>query len=100
MMEYQPNQQPSPRPPAVERMRARRKVATVTAGLAGGLAGLAVLGPVGALAGGVGGAMLTKHAGKRLERQQTERIATARHVVEEERYGRVVPALRADSALT
>ena len=91
---------PAPRPPQVERMRQRRKVATAAAGVVGGIAGLAVLGPVGALAGGVGGAMLTKHAGKRMERKQTERIAAARHALEEERYGRSVPALQADSALT
>ena len=90
----------STRPPAVEKMRQRRKVATAAAGVVGGIAGLAVLGPVGALAGGVGGAMLCKHTGKRMERKQTERIAAARHAAEEQRYGRMVPALQADSALT
>ena len=66
----------------------------------GGIAGLAVLGPIGALAGGVGGAMITKQAGKRLERKQTDRIAAARIAAEEARYGRDVPALASDSTMT
>ena len=87
------------RPPQVEKMRQRRKVATAAAGVVGGIAGLAVLGPVGALAGGVGSAMLTKQAGKRMERKQTERIAAQRHAAEEARYGRTVPALQDDAGL-
>lgn len=84
----------STRPPEVARMRQRRKVATAAAGVAGGIVGLAVLGPVGAVAGGVGGALLTKHTGKRMERKQTERIAAARAAQEEARYGQAVPALQ------
>jgi hypothetical protein len=79
-------------------MRQRRKVATVASGVAGGVLGLAILGPVGAVAGGVGGAMITKQAGKRMERKQTERIAAARYANEEVRYGRTVPALQSGSS--
>lgn len=88
----------STRPPEVKRMRQRRKVATVASGVAGGVLGMAVLGPVGAIAGGVGGAMLTKRTGKRMERKQTERMAAARYAREEARYGSTVPALQNGSS--
>jgi uncharacterized protein YcfJ len=80
-------------------MRRRRKVATVASGVAGGIIGLAILGPVGALAGGVGGAMLTKQTGRRMERKQTERIAAHRYAAEEQRYGHEVPAHGDDHAI-
>jgi hypothetical protein len=87
------------RPPEVAAMRSRRKVATVASGVAGGVIGLAILGPVGALAGGFGGAMLTKQAGRRMERKQTERIAAQRDAAEERRYGHVIPAHGDDHAI-
>ena len=86
----------SRRPPEVSQMRTRRKVATATAGVCGGLVGLAVLGPVGAVAGGVGGAMLTKSVGKRRERKRTEQIAAQRHAAEERQFGREIQAYQSE----
>ena len=89
---YDTSSKISTRPPEVSKMRTRRKVATATAGVCGGIIGLAVLGPVGGVMGGVGGAMLCKSVGKRRERKKTERIAAQRHAVEERQFGREIQA--------
>jgi hypothetical protein len=49
-------------------MKRHRKAATVNSGLCGGLVGLILLGPLGALAVGAGSAMVTKHSLKRKEK--------------------------------
>lgn len=89
---YDASSKISTRPPEVSKMRTRRKVATATAGVCGGIIGLAVLGPVGGVMGGVGGAVLCKSVGKRRERKKTERIAAQRHAVEERQFGREIQA--------
>lgn len=55
-------------------MKIKRKRRTIASGVAGGTVGLLVLGPIGAVAGGMGGALLCKRAGKRRERRTRARM--------------------------
>eukprot|EP00522_Entomoneis_paludosa_P008565 CAMPEP_0172439728 /NCGR_PEP_ID=MMETSP1065-20121228/614_1 /TAXON_ID=265537 /ORGANISM="Amphiprora paludosa, Strain CCMP125" /LENGTH=190 /DNA_ID=CAMNT_0013188449 /DNA_START=80 /DNA_END=652 /DNA_ORIENTATION=+ len=66
---------PSGLPKEILKMKQNRKRATVGAGVVGGVAGLLVLGPVGAVLGGVGGAVATKQIGKRRERKRLQKIS-------------------------
>ena len=62
-------------PPEVEKMKVRRKRATIAAGVTGGIVGLIALGPVGAVVGGAGATLATRTVGKRKERKKREEIA-------------------------
>ncbi|KAL7581374.1 hypothetical protein ACA910_021966 [Epithemia clementina (nom. ined.)] len=82
---YQPPRGPHKTYPAeVEKMKIRRKRATIAAGVTGGLVGLIALGPVGAVVGGAGASMATRSIGKRRERKKREKIAQ-RAIAEQER---------------
>ena len=61
-----------------DRVRAKkqRKRRTVAAGLVGGAVGLVLLGPLGAVAGGVGSAVVTKRVGKKKERRMQQEYET------------------------
>ena len=52
----------------LHRMKQRRKIATVNSGLWGGVLGLILLGPIGAVGLGYGSAMAPKHSMKRREK--------------------------------
>ena len=71
-------------PAEVERMKVRRKRATVAAGVTGGVVGLIALGPVGALVGGAGASVATRAIGKRRERKKRDKIAE-RRIAEQQR---------------
>uniref|UniRef100_A0A7S2V6T6 Uncharacterized protein n=1 Tax=Entomoneis paludosa TaxID=265537 RepID=A0A7S2V6T6_9STRA len=66
---------PGQLPDKITKMKLRRKRRTIAAGVTGGVIGLVALGPVGAVAGGVGSAVATKVIGKRMERRKMEKIA-------------------------
>jgi hypothetical protein len=55
--------------PDLSAMKKKRKRRTVAWGIVGGVAGLVVLGPLGAVAGGLMGALLTKARCKRREQR-------------------------------
>ena len=58
----------------LRRMKQHRKAATINNGLWGGLFGLIVLGPVGAVGIGYGSALITKHSLKRREKRIRKRL--------------------------
>mmetsp|Transcript_20652 Transcript_20652/g.26646 ORF Transcript_20652/g.26646 Transcript_20652/m.26646 type:complete len:179 (+) Transcript_20652:137-673(+) len=66
---------PSTLPKEILKMKKNRRRATVGAGVVGGVAGLLVLGPVGAVLGGAGGAVAAKQLGKRRERKRLEKVS-------------------------
>jgi len=67
--------EPGVLPKEIQDMKKRRRGQTIFAGVAGGMVGLVALGPIGAVAGGVGGAMATKGIGKRMEKRMMNKIA-------------------------
>jgi len=56
-------------------MKVNRKRATIAAGVTGGILGVVVAGPLGAVVLGGGGAAATRAIGKRRERKKREKIA-------------------------
>ena len=68
-------QNPSALPKQIRKMKKNRRRATVGAGVVGGVVGLVTLGPVGAIIGGTGSALATKHIGKRRERKRLEKLS-------------------------
>jgi len=62
------------KPPKLVRMKERRKRRTFVVGIVGGTIGLVLLGPIGAVAGGFGSALITKSIGKRRERRVATRL--------------------------
>jgi hypothetical protein len=68
---------PSPRPTGnqvLRSMKEDRKKRTVTAGVVGGIVGLFILGPLGAVVIGVTSAVVTKHSGKSRERRVRKQL--------------------------
>ncbi|CAB9502545.1 expressed unknown protein [Seminavis robusta] len=63
----------------LRRMKMQRKAATVNSGLWGGLLGLILLGPVGAVGVGAGSAIMTKHSMKRREKVLRKRLEGRLH---------------------
>ncbi|KAL7580345.1 hypothetical protein ACA910_004375 [Epithemia clementina (nom. ined.)] len=66
---------PSSLPPEILKMKKNRRRYTVGAGVVGGVIGLVALGPVGAVFGGVGGAVATKQIGKRREKRKLQKLS-------------------------
>ena len=63
----------------LRQMKQRRKVATLNSGIWGGVVGLLLLGPVGAVGIGYGSALLTKHSLKRREKIIRKRLEGRLH---------------------
>lgn len=63
--------------PEIVDLRLRRKRRTVAVGVIAGVTGLILLGPLGAVIGGLGGALVTKSVGKRRERRRQSELMMA-----------------------
>lgn len=79
LLQSQSNQNCTENDSNSSKKKSRRKGATVAAGVAGGVFGLLLLGPLGAVAAGVGSAAATRILGKRLEKRSRKQRRKNHH---------------------
>jgi len=84
-------------PPDIAKLKRRRRVAASTVGVVGGVTGLLVGGPIGAVALGVGGGLTVKAIGKRRERRKMRKYNQRRQEAVE-RSGYEEPSMAIESA--